>query len=128
MSKIVLLESVAKQYLSLKFAGRRNQKIVSSVKFATVFLLLIWVVAFYAFTITQASTSGYFLEEVKSELEELQFAKSVQELEVIKKEKALRNNMNLQYSNSWFAWHGSNMVTVNTYQAYVANQEWDGVN
>lgn len=127
MSKIVLLQSVAREYLSLKFAWRRNQKLISVTKFAVVFVLLIVLAGFYAYTITMASTSGYFLEEAKNELETLQFEKSVQELAVIRKEKSLRNDMNLHYSNTRFAGHGSNMVTVNTYGEFVANQA-GGVN
>jgi len=122
MSKIVLLQSVAREYLSLKFAWRRNQKLISMSKFATVFLLLIFVAWFYAYTITMASTSGYFLDEAKNQLEALEFEKSVQELAVIRKEKSLRDDMNLNYSNTWFAGHGSNMVTVNTYSEFVVNQ------
>ncbi len=123
MSKIVLLPSVAKEYLLEKFAWRRSQKFYSVFKFSVVFCLLILVVWVYAYTITQASTSWYFLEQAKSELEDLQFAKNVEEIWVIRKKKVLRENMNLQYNDSWFNGHWKNFVVVNTHpNEYVYNE------
>jgi len=125
MSNIVVLQSVAKEYLTSKFAWRRHQKIYSMIKIAVVFSLLIVVVWVYANLVTSASTKWYFLEEAKNELADLEFDKSIQQLEVIKKKKFLRTDMKLKYNDSWFQSIGANMVTINTYETeYVANDSW----
>ncbi len=122
MSNIVLLQSVAKEYLTSKFAGRRQQKVMSSIKIAFVFSLLILVAWVYANLVTSSSTKWYFLEKAKNELASLEFDKSIQELEVITTKKQLRSEMKLKYHDSWFQSIGSNMVTINAYDTeYVVN-------
>ncbi len=122
MSNIVVLQSLAKEYLASKFAWRRQQKIYSMMKFAMVFSLLIVVVGVYANLVTSASTKWYFLEKAKNELASLEFNKGIQQLEVIKMKKDLWSEMKLKYHDSWFQSIGSNMVTINAYDTeYVAN-------
>lgn len=119
MSKIVLLPSLAKDYLTEKFAWRRNIKFISALKFATTFFVLTICAGLYAYHTTASSTDGYFLEEAKDDLAELEFSKKIEELDVIRRKKDLRAQTNTQYSQSWFDWVWSNMVTVNTYNSYV---------
>ncbi len=123
MSNIVVLQSLAKKYLTSKFAWRRQQKFYSMMKFAMVFSVLVSVIAVYANLVTSASTKGYFLEKAKNELASLEFDKSIQELEVIKTKKNLRSEMKLQYHDSRFQSIGDNMITINAYDTeYVVNE------
>jgi len=123
MTNIVVLQSVAKEYLTSKFAWRRQQKIFSMMKFAMVFSVLIVVVGVYANLVTSASTKGYFLDKAKNELASLEFDKSIQQLQVIKTKKNLWTDMKLTYHDSWFQSVGSNMVTINAYDTeYVVNE------
>jgi hypothetical protein len=55
------------------------------------------------------------LEEAKNNLEDVKFATSIERLEVVKRQKALWNDLRLTYNDSWFHGHGSNMVTINAY-------------
>jgi ABC-type bacteriocin/lantibiotic exporter with double-glycine peptidase domain len=72
------------------------------VKFAMVFSVLIVVIGVYANLVTSASTRGYFLDKAKDELASLEFDKSIEQLQVIKKKKTLWTDMKLTYHDSWF--------------------------
>ena len=119
MSKIVVLPSFAKEYLIEKFAWRRTLKYVSAIKFFCVLCVLLCVAWLYAFLVTSVSTRGYELEQVKDQLAEANFQQKIHSLDIVTQKKKLRNDMNLWTYESWFVWHGSNIVTVNTYSEYV---------
>lgn len=115
MNKLVLLTCKAKEYLSSKHSDRRQRKFISLAKFSVVFLILMVAVWSYAYVVTTASTMWYFLEQEKNKLEDAEFNKSIQKLEIITSEKRLRDEMRLTHNYSRYEWHGKNMVTVNAY-------------
>ena len=93
MEKIIFLKSLSKQYLNLQNKVKQNYKIVDAMKlFVTLFILFftIWV---YWYFVNISSTKGYFLRQEMKHLEEAKFNHSIAQIEVLRLEKDIWENM-----------------------------------
>jgi hypothetical protein len=118
MNKVVLLQSVSKQYLAVKTAVRRNARLVSQLKLWLVSTLLLIVIIVYAHQVNESSTQWWFLKQDMAVLDELMFDHSSIKLDVILREKSLREEVSSQ-NVSWAAMHTERITTLSTY--------WDGL-
>lgn len=94
MKKIVLLNSISKQYVSLQSKIRKNRRTIDALKISItllIFLLFIWI---YWFFVNISSTKWFFLRQEMKNLEDSKFSYSIISLEVMKKEKDLWDRIN----------------------------------
>lgn len=121
MIKLALAKSVSKQYLSLQKTMRRNKKLMSSCKLVAVLVIFFGVLAIYAANITQASTKWYFHRQETKKNDALTFDLSIVDLDVLKLEKKLLNNL----SSSDWRWYGSTtrMEIITAYPSELALNE-----
>jgi len=103
MIKLALVESVSRQYLHMQKTMRRNRKRMSSGKLLTVLIIFFSVLAIYAKNITTASTKWYFHRQETKKNDALTFDRSIIDLDILKLEKTLLN----QVQNNNSTWYGS---------------------
>lgn len=122
MIKLALVESVSRQYLLVQKTIRRNKKLMSSGKLITVLAIFFSVLAIYASNITSASTKWYFHRQETKKNDALTFDRSIVDLDVLKLEQKLLNEV--QWNNS--TWYGSQnrVEIVTTYKEDIVKKDW----
>lgn len=118
MIKLAFVRSVSKKYLSMQQSMRRNQKLWSSIKLVFTLVLFLWVLSWYAVSITIASTKGYFHRQESRINDDLVFERSIIDLELLQLEKELLSNIGSVNGQRY--WSTNRMEIVTTYENELA--------
>lgn len=97
---------------------RRNQKLWSSIKLVFTLVLFLWVLSWYAISITIASTKGYFHRQESRINDDLVFERSIIDLELLQLEKELLSNIGSVNGQRY--WSTNRMEIVTTYENELA--------
>lgn len=93
MNKAVFLNSLSKQYVNLQIKVRQNYKILDWLKIIITFLIFFLTIGIYGYFVNVSSTKWYFLRQEMKNLEDAKFTHSISQIEVLKKEKSLWDNI-----------------------------------
>jgi hypothetical protein len=113
MKKVALSRSMSKRYLSMKQHIRRNKKLVSSAKLVFVSVIFMLVLGVYAKEINEWSTAGFFLKQEMKAYENLTFDLDIVELDILMKEKQLRDSVDQAHA-TWYN-HTDRIIYVPTF-------------
>lgn len=87
MQRVVFLKNLNKQYVIFKRNVKNNRKFINNLKLVTTFLILLFTVWVYWYFVNVSSTKWYFLRQEMRLLEEEKFLHSLTQLEVLKKQR-----------------------------------------
>lgn len=94
MAKIVLFNSISKQYISLQSKIRKNRRTIDWIKISITILIFLFLIWIYWYFINISSTKWFFLRQEMKNLEDTKFSYSITNLEVMKMEKNIWDKIN----------------------------------
>lgn len=93
MEKTIFFKSLSKQYVSLQNKVRENYKIIDAMKLIVTLFILFFTIGVYWYFVNISSTKGYFLRHEMKNFEEAKFNHSIVQVEVLKLEKQIWDNI-----------------------------------
>jgi len=97
MQKVVFFTSIRKQYTCLQEKIKKNYRTINALKLSITFLIFFLTIWVYWYFVNISSTKWYFLRQQMQNVEEAKFQNSITQLEILKKEKELWDNIENDY-------------------------------
>lgn len=93
MQKVVFFTSIRKQYICLQEKIKRNYRTINALKLSITFLIFFLTIWVYGYFVNVSSTKWYFLRKQMQNVDDAKFQNSITQLEILKKEKELWDNI-----------------------------------
>lgn len=94
MNKIVLLNSLSKEYIDLQNKAKRNHKTMDNIKLFVVIWIFMFTIWLYWYFVNVNSTMWYFYRIEWNKVEETKLYHNITQLNILKSQKLLWDDIN----------------------------------